>query len=79
MQEAVIAVLQNRQNLPLLRRVTYAVSAALLGIYLAIAATPMLGIWFCSVAGLEPDLLALVRTPIFLLAVAPSAVTLSSL
>ena len=79
LQEAVIAVLQNRQNLPLLRRVTYAVSAALLGIYLAIAATPVLGIWFRSVAGLESDLLALVQIPIFLLAVAPSAVTLSSL
>ena len=78
LQEAIIALLRSREDLRQLRRFTRKLSVALAVVYFTVALSPLRDLWFTHVAGLTPNLVALIPIPLLLIAVFPSLGTFTA-
>ncbi|MFP4483255.1 MAG: hypothetical protein ACOCYG_01325 [Spirochaetota bacterium] len=72
LQEAVIALLRTKEDLRQLRRFTLRLAAVLAVVYFAVALLPLRDLWFLHVAGLTPELVAMIPIPLLIIAVFPS-------
>ena len=79
LQEAAIALLKEKGNLPVISRFTWLVACVLLAVYLLLWVTPGVRLWFRGVAGLPRELYVLVRLPVLLMSLAVPATALMAL
>jgi hypothetical protein len=77
-QEAVIALLEDRQSLAALKRFTFLLAGALLLAYALFVATPLIRAWFGVVAGLTPPFVEFSLLPTVIIAVLPAVSVLIS-
>jgi hypothetical protein len=78
LQEAIIALLHTREDLRALRRFTRRLALVLGVTYFAVALSPLRDLWFLHVAGLTPNLVALVPIPLLIIAIFPSLGTFTA-
>ncbi len=72
LQEAIIALLRTKEDLRQLRRFTRRLAALLAVVYFGVALSPLRDLWFLHVAGLTPELVAMVPIPLMIIAIFPS-------
>ena len=72
LQEAIIALHHSHGDFHELKLFTRRLSLGIGAIYMAIAATPLRDLWFEHVAGLGPDLIALLPAPSMIMALSPA-------
>ena len=72
LQEAIIALLRTKEDLRQLRRFTRRLAAILAVVYFGVALSPLRDLWFLHVAGLSPELVAMVPVPLLIIAIFPS-------
>lgn len=77
-QEAVVALLEERESFERLRRFTASLAVALSALFALVAITPGARLWFENVSGLSPRLAAFAIAPTIVLAVVPAVNTLIS-
>lgn len=70
-QEAVVALLGNRQSFEKLHRFTRGLALFLSGLFVLVAVTPAARLWFENIAGLSPQLVAFAIAPTTILALVP--------
>ncbi len=70
-QEVVVSLYRSQRDALQLRRFAIRISLGTGAAFLTVALSPLSRIWFDRVAGLPPDLLALVRSPLLVLWVVP--------
>jgi hypothetical protein len=72
-QEVVVALIDDEQSYLALRRFALLLGAATSALLILLAVTPLNALWYGSVSGLTPDLVALSGIPTLLIALTPAA------
>jgi|MDTC01.3.fsa_nt_gb hypothetical protein len=65
-QEVVVAMLDEPEGYPKLKRFTWGLSGGLTAVLLLVAATPLALLWFQDISGLTADLIPLARTSLWI-------------